>query len=176
MKENEDAFVAMFSLSKIMKGFDSMNCGMHIHMSLDAFTNLQLMKFMRFFYRNKEFITAIARRPPGKLGQWAEMRTPKKGSVQRYAMKKTGGVGVGRAALNVDGSKTVECRIFRSTLSPTAYYGNVEFLQALFDYTKTCGIHQLQFDRFMGYAHDRSSAYKNFITLAKTIRPISVED
>ena len=176
MKENEDAFDAMFSLSKMMKGFKSANCGMHVHMSIDAFTNLQLLKFMRFFYKNKEFITAIARRPPGKLVQWAGMQTPAKGNIQKYVVKKTGGVGTGRAALNVEGSKTIECRIFRSTLSPTAYYGNVEFLQALFDYTKTCGLHQLQHDRFIGYASDRGSAYKNFITLTKTIRPMSVED
>ena len=176
MKENEDAFDSMFSLSKMMKGFKSVNCGMHVHMSIDAFTNLQLLKFMRFFYKNKEFITAIARRPPGKLTQWAEMKTPAKGNIQRYVARKGGGVGNGRAALNVEGTKTIECRIFRSTLSPTAYYGNVEFLQALFDYTKTCGLHQLQHDRFMGYASDRGSAYKNFITLTKTIRPVSMED
>jgi len=176
MHENNEAFNAMFGLGKIMKGWESTNCGMHVHMSVDAFSNLQLLKFMRFFYENKTFIAKVARRPKGKLEDWATMRTPDSAQLQSYTRRKRGSIGVGRGALNVEGGYTVECRIFRSTLAPTVYYGNIEFLQALFDYTKTCGLHQLEHNRFLSFVHDRARAYKNFITLTSTTRPVLVDE
>jgi hypothetical protein len=79
--------------------------------------------------------------------------------------------------LNPDPVHTLECRIFRSTLSPTAYYGNIEFLQSLFDYTKNCGVDddQLSEQRFMDYTRERGRIYKNFILLSETVRP-EIED
>ncbi len=176
MKENDEAFSAMFSLGRIMKGWESINCGMHVHMSMDAFSNLQLLKFMKFFYANKSFITALARRPEGKLEQWAHMNSPDSAVLQKFTRRKRGSIGVGRAALSVENGDTIECRIFRSTLAPIAYYGNVEFLQALFDYTKTCGLQQLHEDRFMSFVHDRAKGYPNFIALTSTLRATLIDE
>jgi len=177
MKDNDEAFQAMFKLGKIMEGWSAVRCGMHVHMSTDAFSGLHLLKFMRFFYENQAFIAAVARRPADRLQEWSRLTAPKGKKLQQYALKKTRSLGLGRSsALNVGNDKTIECRIFRSTLAPTAYYGNIEFLQSLFDYTKGCGLHELQKERFLGFVKERSKAYNNFVMLAETLRPVTVEE
>ena len=177
MRSNESSFQPMFGLADIMRGFESIKCGMHIHMSRDAFSELQMFKFMRFFHLNQKFIRALARRPKGRFDRWSKMVVPERSSLIRFAINKER-IDFGRGVLNFGASEnTIECRMFRSTLSPTAYFGNVEFLQGLFDYTKNCGADdsQLTEDRFIGYVQDRGRAYKNFVLLKETIRP-HVED
>jgi hypothetical protein len=175
MVENPGAFQAQFALGEFMRGWSAENCGMHIHMSADAFNNLHLFKFMRFFYQNPGFIRAMARRPKGKLDKWANMEAPSKKSLMAFALNRRMNMDMGRGALDVEteGKQTIECRIFRSTLSPTGYYGNVEFLQSLFDYTKGCGMsdEQLTADRLMKFTRERGSAYSNFLLLTDIARP-----
>ena len=177
MKENPNAFQAQFGLAGLMRGWSAEGCGMHVHMSANAFSNLHLFKFMRFFYQNPGFIQSLARRPKGRLEQWAPIKAPEKKALVKYALDKRRGLSVGRGALSFP-TETVECRIFRSTLSPTAYYGNIEFLQSLFDFTKNCGMDdtQLIVDRYMEFVHERASAYNNFVLLAETIRPVIQDD
>lgn len=88
-----------------------------------------------------------------------------------YAFDKSKSMGLGRAALNLGSRQTIECRIFRSTLSPTSYYGNIEFLQSLFDYTKNSAVSDTRFDPYMEYVKSRAKSYKNFLTLNEMIRP-----
>ena len=170
MNQHRDAFDAMFDLSKVMMGFEAERCGMHIHMSADAFTNLHLFKFMRWFYANKEYIRSLSRRPKGKLESWSSLEEPDGKKLLSYALDKKKGLGLGRGALNVGSRQTVECRIFRSTLSPTGYYGNIEFLQSLFDYTKNSGIMETRFTPYMEFVQARGKSYKNFLNLNETIR------
>jgi hypothetical protein len=172
MNQHRDAFDAMFKLAKLMRGFESPGCGMHIHMSSDAFTNLHLFKFMRWFYTNRGFIRAIARRPKGKLDEWASMEEPEPKKLLKYSLDKRNGLGLGRAALNLGQRSTIECRIFRSTLSPTGYYGNIEFLQSLFDYTKNSGVKDTGFTPYIEFVKERGQSYKNFLNLTETIRPM----
>jgi hypothetical protein len=176
MMNNPEAFDPMFGLASIMRGHESERCGMHVHMSKDAFTELQMFKFMRFFHMNTEFIKSISRRPIGRFEKWAKIISPERSALMKFALKR-GHIDFARGALNPDNESTMECRIFRSTLSPTAYYGNIEFLQGLFDYTKNCGVDddQLSEQRFMDYIHDRGKSYRNFILLSDSLRP-EVED
>lgn len=176
MKENQEAFDPMFGLASIMRGHESERCGMHVHMSKDAFTELHMFKFMRFFHLNINFIRSLARRPTGKFERWAKIVAPERSTLMKFTLNRER-FDFQRGALNVELDDTIECRIFRSTLSPTAYYGNVEFLQGLFDYTKNCGAddEQLSEQRFMDYVHDRGKSYKNFVLLTETVRP-EVED
>jgi hypothetical protein len=177
MHSNPDAFDAIFNLRKIMKGWEATNCGMHIHMSSDAFTGLHITKFMRFFYSNPEFIALVSRRTPDTLERQARLVPPEKGAVKRYALKRASNVGLSRGtALHPNNRGSIECRVFRSTLAPVAYYGNIEFLQALFDYTKGCSVQDLSPEHLLTYAYDRAQAYKNFITLYETLRPTAVEE
>jgi hypothetical protein len=165
-RENEHAFDPLFNLSKRMYGHNAVNCGMHVHMSLDAFTNLQLMKFMRFVYVNKKFVHAISRRPKGSLQRWASVDNISDESIMSIAKVKNRGRGAGSrsTAVNITGT-TAEVRIFRSTLSRTIYFGNIEFLDCLFDFTCLFGMRDMTPDRFLDYAHSRAKAYKNFLTL-----------
>jgi len=170
MNQHRDAFDSMFNLSEVMQGFEATSCGMHIHMSADAFTDLQMFKFMRWFYVNREYIRALSRRPKGKLEGWASMKVPDDKKMLSYALDKSKGMDTGRAALNVGSRQTIECRIFRSTLSPTTYYGNIEFLQSLFDYTRNSGIKNTRFAPYMEFVQARGSTYKNFLNLNEIIR------
>lgn len=173
MVQNKKAFDALFKLGSVMEGWSATNCGMHIHMSSDAFTNMHLFKFMRFFGLNREFIGRLSRREREDLDKWAPIDSHAKKKLMRFALKREGSP-FGRAALNFGTREpTIECRIFRSTLAPAVYYGNVEFLQSLYDFTKGCGAtdNELSLDRYMDYVHNRSKAYPNFILMTNIIEP-----
>lgn len=167
MHENEDAFEPLFNLSKRMYGHDAENCGMHVHMSLDAFTNLQLMKFMRFIYTNKSFVHAVSRRQKERLERWASLENVDDSTIMRVAKVKGRSRSRG-TAVNITGS-TAEIRIFRSTLSKTVYFGNIEFLECLFDFTALHGMRDMTPDKLVDFAHDRAKAYKNFLTLESIV-------
>jgi len=98
-------------------------CGMHIHATRSALTQLQLGKMLVWVnHANNE---SVVKTTAGRsLKQWActekgkKLTDGKKLSMNRYV------------ALNVR-DETVECRIFRGTLKPESFFKNLEFYDAL---------------------------------------------
>jgi len=111
---------------KGMTSYKSKRCGMHIHMSKDAFTQDHLARFV-LFINNKEnvaFITSIAQR---KEGQWAKLDPNKKADrlvpISKYE------------AVNLSPKKTIEVRIFRGSVRKDRFFKNLEFVDSLYHYT-----------------------------------------
>jgi hypothetical protein len=170
MQENEDAFAALFKLRENCQGYSAPRCGMHVHMSSDAFSHFHLLKFIRFFYRNPAFIERVSRREPGRMDEWA--RCSLSGNDRDITIaKKEASQSARYSALNFQPRSTIECRIFRSTLSPRLFYGNIEFLKSAYDFTKSYGLNELSVDRFISHTRECGKMFKNFLGCLDTIAP-----
>lgn len=152
------------TLRPIAKGHHGSDNGMHVHISLNAISQLTLGKMLVFVNgpQNNELMGLIAQRR-----YWENTYCK-----QNLAMfDKVGKAGksphAGKFhALNVT-TKTVECRIFKSSLLPERILKNIEFCHALVRWCENQSAKNLTSDAFQAYVHTNRKTYKNldqFIT------------
>lgn len=136
------------------EGFRSFNtdtCGMHIHLSKDAFSWLHLYKFMYFVYNphNYNIIHTISQRNKRDLAMWANTEN-NKDMLYRKAIDRSNPYGrhtaVGMSHLN-----TVELRIFKGTLAPIMFWKNMEFTQALYEFSRDYSVRDMIWERLFDY-------------------------
>lgn len=99
-------------------------CGMHVHVSKSALSQLQLGKMLCFLNdpANTGFVAAVAGRLPC---HWCKVSPKKLSDVKLPAER--------YVALNIT-DRTAEFRIFRGTLLGSSFYKNLEFVQALVEF------------------------------------------
>lgn len=158
IRENKTAFDPIFKL--VREGYashDGGRCGMHIHMSKSSFTNFHLYKFLSFFYNNPGFILTISQRGTlEKLNQWSRIRHHEYGDIgwknalTRMAREKSQTVSRYKA-VNLSNEHTVEIRIFRGTLKRERFFKNLEFCQALYEFTMTHSEAECTYQRFIKF-------------------------
>ena len=127
--------------------------GMHVHVSLCAFSRLHLYKFHQLFRNARSLFAAISQRKPAKLEQWATFTMPETPNcnVERYS------------ALNYT-RHTVEIRIFNSTIRTDRFYKNLETVKAAIDYAKQCSLRELDAHNFLGFVMQNRGRYRNLAT------------
>lgn len=146
-------------------GFRSYNtdtCGMHVHLSKEAFSSLHLYKFLKMFYENQEFILTISRRRKHNLDRYASLETDE--SIVYKATKKCNGHTKRYTAVNLENSETIEVRIFRGTLSENGFYRNIEFCKSLFEFTKEASLKDITVSKYCDYVMDNENTYPNLAT------------
>ncbi len=114
--------------------YDANTCGMHIHISKNAFSTWHFYRFLKFFVENKEFVVAISQRKLDKLQKWANIEENTNDELI-YKAKKKYGNSSRYVAVNLSNSHTIEIRIFRGTLNFNSFMKNIEFVHALYSYT-----------------------------------------
>jgi hypothetical protein len=144
--------------------YNANTCGMHIHISKKAFGTWQLYKFMKFFAENVPFIVAISQRKIEKLVQWANIEDNDDNALM-YKAKKKEGNSARYVAINLQNYSTIEVRIFRGTLNFQSFMKNIEFVHALYMFTKESKI--ITLDSFKEYIANSCeySNLKKFIKL-----------
>ena len=144
--------------------YNANTCGMHIHISKKAFGTWQLYKFMKFFAENVPFIVAISQRKMEKLVQWANIEDNDDNTLM-YKAKKKEGNSARYVAINLQNYSTIEVRIFRGTLNFQSFMKNIEFIHALYMFTKESKI--ITLDSFKEYISNSCeySNLKKFIKL-----------
>lgn len=144
--------------------YNANTCGMHIHISKKAFGTWQLYKFMKFFAENVPFIVAISQRKMDKLVQWANIEDNDENALM-YKAKKKEGNSARYVAINLQNYSTIEVRIFRGTLNFNSFMKNIEFIHALYMFTKESKI--ITLDSFKEYISNSCeySNLKKFIKL-----------
>jgi hypothetical protein len=102
--------------------WQSGRCGMHIHASRSALTQLQLGKMLVLVNHenNQEMVTRVAGR---NCHQWSSFEKKKLSDGKRLSDNRY-------VALNVK-TETVECRIFRGTIKKESFMKNLEFYDAV---------------------------------------------
>jgi hypothetical protein len=168
MKENDSSFEALFNLQKYCNAYNARSCGMHVHMSSNAFTALHTYKLLRFFYGNPDFIRRVSRREGDSMDHWASVNLEP--SLYMSIAKRRDYNSRRYMALNFQPRRTIECRIFRSTVSRPLFYGNIEFLKAAYDYTKAFGVRDLSVDGFLQYTRKHGKLFHNFLRSFDTLQ------
>lgn len=137
--------------ASLVSSWENGRCGMHVHISRAAFQNPSHLSKMMAFYNapiNKDFIERIA----GRQSEYAII-DPKanvmvakmlgiesnKGEAARpiNATFKAGkGTQKKYSAVNLQHTDTVEVRIFKGNVSKIGFFKNLEFVDAVMEYSK----------------------------------------
>lgn len=141
------------SLKHGFRSHDVGTCGMHIHVSKDALTNLDIFKIVHFMYSNVDFIKIISNRTWDQLNQWCSMDInslvyglddPSKKVEKIVEVAKRKGGTPKYVGLNLAKDKTIEFRIFRGTLNWSTYQKNIQFVHSLIQWIKSTSLEHIK--------------------------------
>ena len=131
----------------------SSSCGLHVHMDRASFlSEVHLYKMINFIHNHTKLCNKVAgrdyndynRRIPGKPSQHT-----KKGSGSRYCR------------VNTSGRSTVEIRMFAGCTTEFEMRYRVEFLHALWKFTRDIGIKDSNKDKFLLFLKEEQKVYHN---------------
>jgi hypothetical protein len=139
-------------------------CGIHIHVSRNALTMLQLGKIVQYVGHNEAgFVEAVAGRPANSYTSFK----PKK-ITDGVVLNKAGQYVVGSntsyfqrsEAVNLTGSRgTIEFRMFRSNVSKAGFFKCIDFVQAVVDWTRDVSIKNLNNAHFIAFVMENRGKY-----------------
>ena len=136
-----------------MRSYDTMTCGLHVHVSRSFLTEAEQFKLLLFFRDNPEFVIRLSRRHGQKAGydrdelslmkSYASIdQAPSRVHLMRSVQnrRKRYYHDPGRyTAINLENEKTIEFRLFRGTLNPASLKRNLHLVHMLCHYVKACG-------------------------------------
>lgn len=146
------------------RSYNTSTCGIHIHISKNYLSGLDIAKLHLFFCQNEEFIKTISQRQPNKLDHWGKIKKDKKEIYDQS--KKKGGSGR-YTAINLQNHNTIEFRIFRGTLNENSYHKNIEFVLAICKFVKVTSLQELTSEQFYNYTKQENN-YKNLTKFMET--------
>jgi hypothetical protein len=152
-----------------MDTFNRPTCGIHVHVSKNALTPLQLGKMLMFVNKNeRKFIEKVAGRSANQYSQFYD-KTLKHGRLlnsNKYQLSRTNMDQARRdqsgryEAINITGSKpTVEFRIFRSNVSKGGFFKCIDFVQSVVDWTRNSSIKETTLDNYLEFLNSSRGAY-----------------
>ena len=138
------------------RSFDANTCGIHLHVSRDAFSDTHLWRFLQFHYRNPTFCQTIAQRPSTTYATWEENDGERLATISYVKKKNTNPNRY--VAVNLQNEHTIELRYFKGTLNADAIRKNIQFVWALYDYTRDMSLGDvaagaLSTRAFVGWLH-----------------------
>lgn len=124
--------------NRLLRSWDTTTCGLHVHVSRDSLSELQIGRMLRFINhkKNQKFIHKIAGRGSDVYCRYLDKevvdilhpeRVISPEEKEEYHRKR-------RVALNLSNYHTVEFRIFRGTIHAPHIMRNVDFCDAICDY------------------------------------------
>lgn len=149
--------------------------GMHVHIDRNSFESdgLHLKKFC-FLMSSKdlqEFNIAISERTKDAIDKWSKFVTKATSivNIERYTreLSKYAVVNLGKAA-------TVEVRLFKGVISFTSVIKNLEFTDAILEFTRTASITQINLVSFLKWLSELPSS--RYRTLRLCITEIDLEE
>ena len=137
-------------------GCDGDGNGIHVHVSRDGFDSpSHVYRWMRLIYRNRQAVSAVARRNPSQWGsftthtgrQFKDFAKGSKRSSERYS------------AINVQNEETFEVRVFRASLNRREVMAALDLVAASVEYTRELTVPAIMnggwtWDGFMAWAKD----------------------
>jgi hypothetical protein len=136
-------------------------CGMHIHLSQDAFTRGHLLRFVNMIHDHDDLIQRVARR----LNAEHCSKPEKKRLIDMVDGKTTGNH---HNQVNMTSGKTIEIRIFAGVTTLEETMKNVEFCHALYEFTRTAGAVDCTDKKFEEYVNKHSKTYAALASWLKT--------
>ena len=164
------------SLRNGFRSHDVGTCGMHIHVSKDALSNLDLFKIVHFMYSNVDFFRIMSNRTWDQINHYCSldidrlihgMDDPQKKVEKICNLAKEKGGTPKYVALNLSKRSTVEFRIFRGTLNWSSYQKNIEFVHSLIQWIKSTSLEHIQDEfavlSFLDFLCNNQTEYNHMI-------------
>lgn len=145
-------------------------CGIHVHMSKDAFTPCHLYKFINFFYSkvNRLFIYKVSQRTNmEKFNKYCPFLDRDVDNQKACARAKQNLSQERHSAINLMCAATVEVRIFEARLEPPLFFKNVEFCHAAFMFTKQAEKFDIKYSKFLKFVKNNQKMYPNLYSFLK---------
>ena len=138
------SIVSRFALATSIgvRAWTRSNCGLHFHLSRAAFTPAHVMRFHKFLMDNATDMIAFAGRESG-YGSFDSDGGKASDRAKGYQQPVRG------CAINYYNDNTIELRFFRPTLDAVGFSGIVEFVFALYEYTRQLRAHDVANGGFM---------------------------
>ena len=145
------------------KSGSTVTCGMHIHVSKDAISDIQLWKMLDFFRKNKPFIYKMSGRTIRKqLDRYASLSGINK-RTQPMMAKKYWDMANKYTAINIRPNHTIEFRIFKGTLNSSKFFKNLEFVDSLVQWTKNESLERITIANYCEYVKENKKVYPNVL-------------
>ena len=116
--------------------------GLHVHTTKAAWSNLQIYKLIQFVYNpiNRKFMNDVAGRGPMTYCQISSSDYDRSIKLAKDKKNVSNGhynmINLNRKDDTTKGGKTIEFRMFKGSLEPYTVHKNLEFVQAIFMYTR----------------------------------------
>ena len=124
-------------------GYDTRDCGFHVHISRKAIKPINLFKIASLVYHpdNYSFMATISQRSESKINEWCSLDVDfgalsKMCNDSYYASE----IMDRSSAINLTLKKTVEFRIFRGTLNFNSFAKNLEFIKSLIHWSNVTSV------------------------------------
>lgn len=144
-------------------------CGIHIHVSSDAFSDAHLFKFLSFHYDNPVICQTIGQRGSADYCSWSGWMETRPHLV-KFAKKDPYSRPSHRyVAVNLTEEATIELRYFKGNLNPDRVRKNLEWVDAVYRYTKQLtakGVKEgkLSFPHLLEWAEQQGDRYRTLLT------------
>lgn len=126
------------------------NAGQHIHVNRASFTRDHLVRFLGFHGHADKFVQMVGGR--GETGYASWNRGMLDWLKDKHAVEYDGGVGTfGRVALNLGRDDTIELRYPQGVASGNLIRKNIEWIDAVYSFTKTLTDEQYDLVQDPGY-------------------------
>lgn len=153
--------------SQFLRAWNTGKCGIHIHMSRVAFTQLHLAKFVEFINHpvTRDFVTDVAGRANNSYASYSKLNS----KFNVIDDERHNHAGTRGAAVNLLNEHTVEVRIFRGNVKKAGFFKCLEFLDALYYYTKMSSMNteSMSVEDFLNWVKRNNNGYGNFVNWLK---------
>jgi hypothetical protein len=145
--------------------WESGRCGLHIHVNKNSLTQFQISKILSMVYNpiNFKFIKMLAQRHNERYANFSnpEYGKPRRAKLDRNYSRYT--------AINLENRHTLEFRLFRGSLNTDTIYKNLEFVDALLHFTKSCSHSYNECSDWICFYRFIKANYKKYPNLYKFI-------
>jgi len=177
---------AVFKHRGEIKSYQTTTCGIHIHINRSAFSDIHVLKFMTFIHEYKKMTHFMSQRKNMReYNQFSQFQAGsvrkaqremyrsvqhkksqiKEGkSVMRYCTMTTGEKYV---PVNLAHRNTIEIRVFKGNLREVSFRKNIEFLDALYYWSKNTPLTKLDIREFGDYMQEGRKKYPNLAEFVK---------
>ncbi len=141
-------------------------CGMHIHLSISAFDDELLFRFIKFIYGNPVFTFAVSERTKNTFSAWCGLGGSQTDigyqSLAENIRKSYNQHSKGSAITGNMHGETVELRIFAGTLDSLHFWKNLEFCDCVYYFCKYVNSSKdITVSNFYNYLFCKKLRYRN---------------
>jgi len=143
-------------------GYRGHNLGaVHIHVDKRRISNFTLAKVFKFFYNpeNFVFILVVSQRRKDALSRWANLNGLNDKTLYKQARNKESYIDR-YTGINIT-QRTVEFRIYNSTVDLKRFYKNLEFTESIIRFCSIFGYKDITKDNYLKYIAENRKSYIN---------------